>query len=76
MTAPATIRPQRTATPPPTPGLLDAEILAANLVWTLDQIRRYAGLDGLQLMGLLHALDGAEDAQHHITTLQMRLARR
>ncbi len=70
MTAPLTIRPQRTATPTPH-ALLDAEILAGQLVYTLDQIRQYGGLEWHGLMGVIHALDSAKDAQHRITTLQM-----
>ena len=71
MTIPATIRPQRTATPPQTPGLIDAEIQVSHLVWTLWQIQQHGHLEGLQLMGLLDALHAAEDCQHRITTLQM-----
>ncbi len=70
MTAPLTIRPQRTVTPSGIPVLIDAEIQAANLVYTLDQIRQYGHLDGWRAMELYEALDSAKDAQHHITTLQ------
>ncbi len=75
MTAPSTIRPQRTAAPPATPALVDAEILAGQLVWTLQQIKERGFDDGVSLMELFVAIDAATEAQHRITSLQMREGR-
>jgi hypothetical protein len=71
MTAPATIRPLKTSAPS-VPALVDAEILAANLVWTLWQIQEHTELKGWPAMELFEALDAAKDAQHRITSLQLR----
>ncbi len=75
MTAPLTIRPQRTTAPSGIPALVDAEILAGQLVYTLAQIRQNMDLEWFARMGLRNALDAACDCQHHLTTLQMRLAK-
>ncbi len=75
MTAPLTIRPQRTATPSGIPALMDAEILAGQLVWTLQQIEEHTLTDFFAIRGIRDALDAACDCQHRITTLQMRLAK-
>jgi len=76
MTAPPTIRATRTATPPGVPALVDAEILAVNLVWTLQQLKEHAGLDGVELMTLLVALDAATECQYRIMSLQITEERR
>lgn len=70
--APSTIRATRTAPPPAVPALLDAQIQAVNLAYTLRQIRDYGGLEGWPAMELLEALEAVEDAQHRIRDLQMR----
>ncbi len=75
MTAPATIRPQRTTAPPATHALLDAEILAGQLVWTLQQIEEHTLTDFFAIRGIRDALDAACDCQHRITTLQMQQGR-
>jgi hypothetical protein len=71
MSAPATIRPIRTTTPPLPHALVDAEILAGQLVHTLRQIKEYGHLEWFAARGLDDALEAAIDAQHRITTLQM-----
>ncbi len=76
MTAPLTIRPQRTATPSGIPALMDAEILVTQLTYTLVEIKTHSTLEWFAAQGLQDALDAALDCHHHLTTLQMRLARR
>jgi len=75
MTAPSTIKPTRTTTPVGIPGLVDAEILASQLVWTLWQIAEHTEPDWFAKMGLIDALESAKDAQHRITSIQMREGR-
>ena len=76
MSAPSTIKPTRTTTPAGIPGLVDAEILAGQLVWTLGQIREHADMEWLAARSLEDALDAATLAQHCITTLQVMEGRR
>ncbi len=76
VTAPLTIRPQRTTAPSGIPALMDAEILVSQLAYTLVEIKAHSTLEWFCAQGLQDALDAALDCHHHLTTLQMRMARR
>ncbi len=71
MTAPTTIRPQRTATPTGIPGLVDAEILAVNLAYTIEQIQQNAPLNLLQMYSLLQAAEAVKQCQEALGQAQV-----
>lgn len=71
MTAPATIHPSRTTSPPRIYALVDAEILASQLVYALEQIQQSGQLQRWDACTLDDALEAATEARRSLTLLQV-----